>query len=80
MRNLEQEYKDESGYDVGKIHDIETTYFSDDYVKWLEKKVKKLGELNNSVVDFMKDLDSNCIEIPQSMHDDWNELERLTGQ
>jgi len=43
MRNLEQEYKDESGYDVGKIHDMKTTYFSDDYVEWLEKKVKNLN-------------------------------------
>jgi len=43
MRDLEQEYKDESGYDVGKIHDIGTTYFSNDYVEWLEKQVKKLN-------------------------------------
>jgi hypothetical protein len=39
---LEREYKSESGYDVGKIHDTGTAYYSGDYVKWLETKVNKL--------------------------------------
>jgi len=37
--NLEQKYKEETGFDVGKIHEIGTTYYSDDYVKWLEKAI-----------------------------------------
>lgn len=42
--DLEAQYKKESGYDVGKIHDIGVVYYSDDYVKWLENKfeIKKL--------------------------------------
>jgi hypothetical protein len=39
---------------------------------------KELGILKDAIIDFMKDLDRNLVEIPQSMHDDWNELERLT--
>jgi len=39
--DLEQKYKEETGFDVGKIHEIGTTYYSDDYVKWLEKEYKK---------------------------------------
>ena len=37
--DLEQKYKEETGFDVGKIHDTGTTYYSDDYVKWLEKAI-----------------------------------------
>ena len=37
--DLEQKYKEETGFDVGKIHEIGTTYYSDDYVKWLEKAI-----------------------------------------
>jgi myo-inositol catabolism protein IolC len=37
---LEQEYKKVSGFDVGKIHDTGCTYYSDDYVKWLESKIQ----------------------------------------
>jgi hypothetical protein len=37
--DLEAQYKEESGYDVGKIHDIGVVYYSDDYVKWLEDKI-----------------------------------------
>ncbi|MCP4051461.1 MAG: hypothetical protein GY739_00105 [Mesoflavibacter sp.] len=37
--NLEQKYKEETGFDVGKIHDIGTTYYSNDYVEWLEKQL-----------------------------------------
>ena len=39
---MEEQYKIESGFDVGKIHEIGTTYYSDDYVKWLEKDVENL--------------------------------------
>lgn len=39
---LEEEYKKTSGFDVGKIHDAGCVYYSDDYVKWLETKLKKL--------------------------------------
>ena len=37
--DLEQKYKEETGFSVGKIHEIGTTYYSDDYVKWLEKAI-----------------------------------------
>ncbi len=37
--NLEQKFKEETGFDVGKIHDIGTTYYSNDYVEWLEKQL-----------------------------------------
>tara|TARA_R100000541_G_scaffold57690_2_gene68059 strand:- start:809 stop:1084 length:276 start_codon:yes stop_codon:yes gene_type:complete len=37
--DLEEKYKEETGFDVGKIHEIGTTYYSDDYVKWLEKQL-----------------------------------------
>jgi hypothetical protein len=37
--DLEKKYKEETGFDVGKIHEIGTTYYSDDYVKWLEKAI-----------------------------------------
>lgn len=37
--DFEQIYKEKSGFDVGKIHEIGTTYYSDDYVKWLEEKL-----------------------------------------
>ena len=37
--DLEEKYKEETGFDVGKIHDIGTTYYSIDYVEWLEKQL-----------------------------------------
>jgi myo-inositol catabolism protein IolC len=37
--DLEEKYKEETGFDVGKIHNTGTTYYSDDYVKWLEKAI-----------------------------------------
>jgi hypothetical protein len=37
---LEEQYKKELGFDVAKIHDIGVVYYSNDYVEWLEKKVK----------------------------------------
>tara|TARA_R110000822_G_scaffold155602_3_gene295406 strand:+ start:1176 stop:1460 length:285 start_codon:yes stop_codon:yes gene_type:complete len=37
--DLEQKYKEETGFDVGKIQDVSVTYYSDDYVKWLEKAI-----------------------------------------
>jgi hypothetical protein len=39
--DLQDEYRGETGYSVGLIHDTGTTYYSDDYVKWLENKIKK---------------------------------------
>lgn len=38
--DLEQKYKEKTGFDVGKIHDTGTTYFSNDYVEWLKKQLK----------------------------------------
>ena len=37
--DFEQIYKEETGFDVGKIHDIGVMYYSDDYVNWLEEKL-----------------------------------------
>ena len=39
---LEEEYKNETGYSVGTINDIGTTYYSCDFVKWIINKLKKL--------------------------------------
>mgnify|MGYP003632626032 CR=1 FL=1 len=38
--DLEQKYKEETGFCVGKIHEIGTTYYSDDYVNWLEQQLR----------------------------------------
>ena len=37
--DLEEKYREETGFSVGKIHDIGTTYYSNDYVEWLEKQL-----------------------------------------
>ena len=37
--DLEEKYKKETGFDVGKIHTTGTTYSSCDYVEWLEKQI-----------------------------------------
>ena len=37
--NLHEKYKEETGYDVGAINTIGTTYYSGDYVEWLEKQL-----------------------------------------
>ena len=37
--DLQEEYKEETGFSVGTIKDIGTTYYSDDYTKWLEAKI-----------------------------------------
>lgn len=40
--DLQKIYKDVSGYDVG-IYTIDNTkYYSEDYVKWLENKLKHI--------------------------------------
>lgn len=39
--DLEEIYKKESGFDVGKIYDVRTVFYSEDYVKWLENKINK---------------------------------------
>jgi len=46
---LEDEYKKISGFNVGTIHEIGCIYYSEDYVKWLENKVKKLRVTDVSV-------------------------------
>jgi hypothetical protein len=45
--DLEKRYKDETGYDVGKIHDIGMHYCSNDYVEWLEKLVNKNSDIHS---------------------------------
>lgn len=37
--DLQEYYKEESGFAVGKIYQIGMVYYSDDYVEWLEKKL-----------------------------------------
>ena len=37
--DLQEEYKEETGFSVGTIKDTGTTYYSDDYTKWLEAKI-----------------------------------------
>lgn len=39
--DLEQRYKEESGFDIGKIYDVSTVYYSIDYVEWLENQIKR---------------------------------------
>lgn len=41
--DLQEIYKKETGFDVGKIQDTGATYYSDDYVKWLEKRLSVSG-------------------------------------
>ena len=60
---------------IGKKH-FDTGKTSDDF----DELGKELGGLKDAIVDFMKDLDRNCVEIPAIMHDDFNELERLTDK
>ena len=36
--DLQEIYKKESGYDVGRYNIDNTNYYSEDYVEWLEKK------------------------------------------
>lgn len=60
----------------GKIGNkyFDTGETSDDF----DNLGKELGVLKDAIVDFMKSMDSNLIEIPTKMYDQWNELERLT--
>ena len=37
--DLQDQYRKESGFSIGTIHDIGTTYYSNDYVEWLEAKI-----------------------------------------
>ena len=41
--DLEEKYKEETGFDVGKILGIGITYYSNDYVEWLEKQLLLRG-------------------------------------
>lgn len=57
--DLEQKYKKETGFDVGKIHDTGTTYYSEDYVEWLEKAIDYtpccMGEGEQLVCEYCND-------------------------
>ncbi|TXK73935.1 hypothetical protein [Mesonia sp. HuA40] len=37
--DLEEKYKQESGYDVGRYNIDNANYYSEDYVEWLEKQL-----------------------------------------
>lgn len=41
-------YKEESGYDVGRYNIDNTNYYSEDYVEWLEKKLRIGGVVERS--------------------------------
>jgi len=76
--DLEEKYKEETGFDVGKIHDIGSTYYSNDYVEWLEKQLI-LTKVNRSLqVDIPKFLDwvkMTCIIDADEWHSlmhNWN--------
>jgi hypothetical protein len=45
--DFEEKYKEETGFSVGKIHDIGTIYYSDDYVDWLVKQLNMHVVSNN---------------------------------
>jgi len=51
--DLEEKYKEETGFNVGKIHDIGTTYYSNDYVEWLEKQLN---------MHFVSNSEAKCCE------------------
>lgn len=40
---LEEKYKEETGYDVEKVYRIGSDLIGEDYVKWLESKLKLLN-------------------------------------
>lgn len=44
--DLQEIYKKESGYDVGKCNIDNTNYYSEDYVEWLEKRLRIRGVSN----------------------------------
>jgi hypothetical protein len=46
-KDFEKNYKDESGFDVGKIHEMRITYYSEDYVNWIELKLQSKFKINN---------------------------------
>lgn len=46
--DLQEIYKKESGYDVGKCNIDNTNYYSEDYVGWLEKKLRIGGVVERS--------------------------------
>jgi len=48
MRDFEEEYKKQTGYNVGKLHDVGCDYVSSDYVKWLESKLIKTKKGNRT--------------------------------
>lgn len=64
--DLKGKYKEETGFCVGAINDMSTTYYSDDYVEWLEAKInythscKQLKEKEE--IDFEEWLEKNYIE------------------
>lgn len=38
--DLQEIYKEESGFDVGRYNIDNTNYYSEDYVEWLEKHLR----------------------------------------
>ena len=49
--DLQEIYKEESGYDVGKYNIDNTNYYSEDYVEWLEKQLRIGGVIHSVGVD-----------------------------
>ena len=54
--DLEEKYKEETGFDVGKILGIGITYYSNDYVEWLEKQLLLPRVIDTFVCDVEKQI------------------------
>lgn len=61
---------------------IKKTTVSVEFFNFIKKDNNRLENeltiLRHVVCDFLAELDNNCVELPSSMHDVWNELEKLT--
>ena len=64
---LEEKYKKESGYDVGRYNIDNTNYYSEDYVEWLEKQLllHNVSQQRELLVAFLEMLENTPrVEIP----------------
>ena len=43
--DLQEIYKEESGYDVGRYNIDNNNYYSEDYVEWLEKNLRRCWDV-----------------------------------
>lgn len=64
--DLEERYKKETGYSVGKIHDTGMHYCSNDYVEWLESLVDS-DSISDVRICLTKEEESKQIEAISSI-------------